>query len=235
MRFRAVFFDAGETLVHPAPTFPDLFAAIVTRQGHPRDPGDVVTAAAVVTDMFSEAAAANALWTTSPERSRAFWIEVYARMLAALDLPSGDGLGEELYAQFTDLRNYALFDDVRPALAALAVTEATLGIVSNFEAWLEDLLRALDVRDAFAVRVISGLEGIEKPDLRIYERALERAGVRPTDAAFVGDNPEFDVGPPAAIGMTPVLIDRRGRHPEFDGPGARITDLAELAAALETL
>ena len=35
--------------------------------------------------------------------------------------------------------------------------------------------------------------------------------------------------------MTPVLIDRRGRHPEFDGPGARITDLAELAAALETL
>ena len=53
MRFRAVFFDAGETLVHPAPTFPDLFAAIVTRQGHPRDPCDVVTATAMVTDMFS--------------------------------------------------------------------------------------------------------------------------------------------------------------------------------------
>ena len=106
-------------------------------------------------------------------------------MLAALDLPSGDGLGDELYAQFTDLRNYALFDDVRPALAALAVTEATLGIVSNFEAWLEDLLRALDVRDAFTVRVISGLEGIEKPDPRIYQRgprarrrAAERCRVR---------------------------------------------------------
>jgi putative hydrolase of the HAD superfamily len=235
MRFRAVFFDAGETLVHPAPTFPDLFATIVTREGHPRDPGDVVAAAAVVTDMFSEAAAANALWTTSPERSRAFWIEVYGRMLEALGLPSGDGLREVLYAQFTDLRNYALFDDVRPALAALSLSGVTLGIVSNFEAWLEDLLGALQVRDAFQVRVISGIEGIEKPDQRIYERALARAGVRPTEAAFVGDNPEFDVDPPAAMGITPVLIDRRERHEDFDGPGMRITDLAELPAALEML
>ena len=38
MRFRAVFFDAGETLVHPAPSFPELFAQVVTREGYPRDP-----------------------------------------------------------------------------------------------------------------------------------------------------------------------------------------------------
>ena len=37
----------------------------------------------------------------------------------------------------------------------------------------------------------------------------------PERSAFVGDNPEFDVDPPAALGMFPVLIDRRGRHPSF--------------------
>jgi putative hydrolase of the HAD superfamily len=233
MRFKAVFFDVGETLVHPVPSFHELFSSVVTREGHPRDPDDVVVASRVVTQRFSDAARANALWTTSPERSQAFWLDVYERMLGALDLPNGDGLRDVLYGEFTDPANYGLFDDVRDALMAVSASGATLGIVSNFEAWLEDLLVRLDVRDAFGVRVISGYEGIEKPDPRIYRLALDRAGVAPRDAAFVGDNPEFDVDPPAALGMFPVLIDRRGRHEDFGGPGVRITHLADLLPVLE--
>jgi FMN phosphatase YigB (HAD superfamily) len=87
------------------------------------------------------------------------------------------------------------------------------------------------VRDAFGVRVISGIEGIEKPDSRIYELALERAGVAADESVFVGDNPEFDVIPPAELGMFTVLVDRRNRH--VDHVGARIVDLAELPALLE--
>ena len=89
---------------------------------------------------------------------------------------------------------------------------------------------ALDVRDAFPVRVISGVEGMEKPDPRIFELAMSRAGVAAEDSVYVGDNPEFDVDPPAALGMFTVLIDRRGRHEGHDG--ARITDLAELPGVL---
>jgi putative hydrolase of the HAD superfamily len=228
--YRAVFFDAGETLVHPAPTFPDLFASIVTREGHPREPEDVIAASAVVMVRFSEAARDQELWTTSPERSRAFWLGVYERMLAALDLAGDDGLRDTLYREFTDLRNYALFDDVRDALDDLAAAGLRLGIVSNFEAWLDELLGVLGVRDAFPVRVISGVEGMEKPDPRIYELAMARAGVGAGESVYVGDNPEFDVDPPAALGMFTVLIDRRGRHEEHEG--ARITDLADLPAVL---
>jgi putative hydrolase of the HAD superfamily len=228
--YRAVFFDAGETLVHPAPTFPELFASVVTREGYPRDPEDVIAASAVVTDRFSEAARDRELWTTSPERSRTFWLGVYERMLDALDLAAADGLRDTLYGEFTDLRNYALFDDVRVTLRDLSAAGLRLGIVSNFEAWLEDLLGVLEVRDAFPVRVISGLEGVEKPDPRIYELAMARAGVAAEDSVYVGDNPEFDVGPPSALGMFAVLIDRRGRHAGHDG--IRITDLADLPGVL---
>jgi putative hydrolase of the HAD superfamily len=233
MRFRAVFFDAGETLVHPVPSFHELFSTIVTREGHPRAPEDVVAASSVVMRRFSEAARENALWTTSPERSHTFWLDVYERMLTALDLPGGDGLRDKLYGAFTDLSNYGLFDDVPGVLGALASEGVALGIVSNFEVWLEDLLVSLGVRERFAVCVISGREGIEKPDPRIYRLALDRAGVAPEEAAFVGDNPEFDVDPPATMGMFPVLIDRRGRHERFAGPGVRITDLTDLMSALE--
>src|SRR5512134_450851 len=126
-------------------------------------------------------------------------------MLEALSLPSRDGLRDTLYATFTDLGNYALFDDVVPALDALPPS-LTLGIVSNFEAWLEDLLGVLGVRDRFPVRTISGMEGVEKPEPEIFRRALARAAVEPGEAVYVGDNPEFDVVPAAALGMTPVLI-----------------------------
>ena len=81
----------------------------------------------------------------------------------------------------------------------------------------------------FAVRVISGIEGVEKPDPRIFRLALERAACA-RDAVYVGDNPEFDIVPTAALGMFPVLIDRRGRHPGH--VGARVTDLGDLPEVL---
>jgi FMN phosphatase YigB (HAD superfamily) len=63
---RAVFFDAGETLVHPAPSFPELFAAIVTREGHPRNTEQIVDGLSMVSDEFARAARENELWTTAP-------------------------------------------------------------------------------------------------------------------------------------------------------------------------
>jgi putative hydrolase of the HAD superfamily len=230
VRYRAVFFDVGETLVHPAPSFPELFAQVVEREGHRVLPEDVIEASRAVTERFTQASRDGERWTTSPERSRVFWVSVYELMLEALELPSGDGLRDTLYEAFTDRANYALFDDVGPALERLTSEGYALGLISNFEAWLDDLLADLGMREAFTVRVISGIEGVEKPDPRIYRLALERAGVEAGEAAYVGDNPEFDVDPPAALGMFPVLIDRSGRH--LDHAGTRITDMAELPGVL---
>lgn len=231
MRFRAIFFDAGETLVHPHPSFPELFAAVLAREGFPVSVEAVHGQIHHVSERFSQAARVQELWTTSPARSRTFWLSVYERFLEGLEIPMGGGLHETLYREFTDLANYALFDDVLPTLADLRGRGPLLGVVSNFEEWLERLLEDLGVRDLFGVRVISGLEGMEKPDPRIYRLALERAGVDAGEAAFVGDSPEFDVDPPAALGMFPVLIDRRDRYAGFSG--TRIRRLTDLPAVLE--
>jgi REG-2-like HAD superfamily hydrolase len=226
MPLRAVLFDVGETLVHPAPSFPELFSVVLAAEGHGRSPEAVIDASRAVFHRFSEAARDVELWTTSPERSARFWKSVYERMLGELDIPDDGHLADVLYATFTDPANYELFDDVEPALDELEAAGLALAIVSNFEAWLEDLLGRLGVRDRFGVRVISGREGVEKPDLRIFELALERLSIEAADAMYVGDNPEFDVVPAATLGMTPVLIDRRGRY--LDAEGTRIADLREL-------
>jgi putative hydrolase of the HAD superfamily len=226
MPLRAVLFDVGETLVHPAPSFPELFSDVVARAGHARSPEDVVDASRAVFHRFSEAARDAELWTTSPERSARFWKGVYERMLTQLGIDDDGRLADVLYATFTDPANYALFDDVLRTLDELEASGLVLAIVSNFEAWLEDLLGLLRIRDRFPVRVISGREGVEKPDPRIFELALERLALDPADAMYVGDNPEFDVVPASALGMTAVLLDRRERFPDSDG--LRIVDLREL-------
>jgi putative hydrolase of the HAD superfamily len=227
-----VFFDAGETLVHPDPSFPELFARIVTREGYPREPVAISDGLALVSDEFRRASHEQALWTTSPERSRRFWLGVYDRFLGVLDLPRDDGLANTLYTAFTDRRNYAAFDDVVPTLRALRDDDgATLGVISNYEAWLEDLLSDLGLSDLLPVRVISGVEGVEKPDPAIFRLALDRVGLPAAEVVYVGDVPDFDYEPAAAIGMFPVLIDRRDRHPDFTG--VRVTDLRALPAVLE--
>ncbi|HLA92341.1 MAG TPA: HAD-IA family hydrolase [Actinomycetota bacterium] len=230
MGYAAVFFDAGETLVHPHPTFPDLFAQILRREGHDVTPELVRERGHVVFDRFRVAAENQELWTTSPERSRRFWHEVYEIFLSELGVPNANGLIDTVYGEFTDRSNYRLFEDVPAVLDRLRRAGLILGVVSNFEAWLERLLDELGVTDYFAVRVVSGVEGMEKPDPRIFELAMSRAGVVPADSVYVGDNPEFDVDPALAVGMFPVLIDRRGRFPE--APGARIGSMDELPDVL---
>ena len=158
---------------------------------------------------------------------------MYDRFLEVLDIPTTNGLTDVLYSAFTDLDNYGAFDDVRPVLEDLRARGTELGVISNFEPWLEELLLRLDLTRFFPVRVISGLEGVEKPDPTIFRLALDRAGLAPEETVYVGDVPDFDVEPAAALGMFPVLIDRRERHGAFAGPGVRITDLAELPSALE--
>lgn len=228
---RAVFFDAGETLVYAHPSFPELFAEVVREGGHPIDPADVQQGLADFSKRFTEAFGEHHLWTTSPERSRTFWTTIYREFVEQLGIDDPDGSTvEALYERFSDLASYRLHPDALPTLERLAAASVTLGLISNFEEWLERLLETLDVTRFFPVRVISGLEGVEKPDPEIFRIALDRVGVEPEESVYVGDNVDFDVEPAAEVGMLPVLIDRRGRYPDADC--IRITSLEDLPAAV---
>lgn len=57
--------------------------------------------------------------------------------------------------------------------------------------------------------VFSGLEGVEKPDPRLYEIALARAGnIAPEEALHIGDSMRKDYLPAKSVGMHALLVDR---------------------------
>jgi putative hydrolase of the HAD superfamily len=234
MDVRAVFFDAGETLVYPHPSFAELFAEVLREEGHKIDPGDVREVVHASSESFTELMLSEQAlnWSTSSEKSRALWDLVYRMFLteAGIDQAEHEHLVQVLFDRFRSLASYRAYPDVLPTLERLRKMDLTLGLISNFEDWLEALLEELKVHHFFDVSVISGIEGVEKPDTRIFEIALERAGVDAANSVYVGDNPLFDAEPARKAGMLPVLIDRRGSH--VDTEFLRITSLEDLVSRI---
>ena len=94
------------------------------------------------------------------------------------------------------------FPEVIETLHHLRRLEIRLGIITNGSMRLQEVkISRLGVSGLMDVVLISEREGVRKPDAEIFHRALGRLGVSPSDAWFVGDNPEDDVAGAAAAGL----------------------------------
>lgn len=74
-------------------------------------------------------------------------------------------------------------------------------LLSNaFDRLRYEITERWKIDDAFDIMIISAEEGVMKPDARIYEIALERTGVAPSEAVFIDDFAHNIVGA-QAVGM----------------------------------
>jgi len=106
-------------------------------------------------------------------------------------------------------------------MKALKQRGLILGLISNLiigevhlESYLDFIVTAQEV-------------GADKPEPPIFMAALERAGVKASQAVYVGDQYETDVVGARGVGIKPILIDRYDLMPEAsDCP--RIHSLSEV-------
>ncbi|XP_062217264.1 uncharacterized protein LOC133917376 [Phragmites australis] len=144
-----------------------------------------------------------------------------------------------IYAAFGSSAPYSVFPDAQHFMRWLRNKGLVVGIVSNAEHRYRDVvLPALGLNQGseWDFGVFSGIVGVEKPDPRIYEMALEAAGsVAPEEALHIGDSMRKDYAPARSIGMHALLLDRfktadAGRWRQSGAPV-----LPDLAAAQEWL
>lgn len=91
-----------------------------------------------------------------------------------------------------------------------------LGVVSNSDGRIESALEQARLSSYFDFFVDSFLVGVEKPDPRIFHIATERAAVAPAQAAYVGDLYSVDVVGSRSAGLLPVLYDPYDLNPQAD-------------------
>jgi putative hydrolase of the HAD superfamily len=121
-------------------------------------------------------------------------------------------------------------DEVRPALASLRAHGLRLVVVSNANGRLHHLFERIGLLDAVDFVFDSHHEGVEKPDPRYFEIALQRSGATAAHTIHVGDLYHVDVVGARAAGITPVLFDVADLYPEADC--RRIRSLTELVPAV---
>lgn len=204
-----VLFDVADTLLYKAELF-ETIASCLQGAGIARDPKRI---RAVHTALREK--------TVFPDKTdRSFYGDFNCSLLQSLDVPPTKELAHEIYMACRSLP-WRPFADV----AFLASLKARLGIVSNWDARLIDVL-AEHIPIDFDPVVVSAVEGVAKPDMRIFEIAVSRGGGGNSRAFFVGDSPKLDIVPARNAGLTPILIDRFDLYSDF--PGLRVSSLEHL-------
>lgn len=119
-------------------------------------------------------------------------------------------------------------DGLKAALRRARAHGLRLGIVSNSEGALIDLLDRVGLSEHFETIIDSGREGVRKPDPEIFRLALSRMGIPSQGVLYVGDIPDVDVVGARAAGLDAVLIDTLDHYPDY-------TDALRFPSALALL
>jgi len=133
----------------------------------------------------------------------------------------------ELFTHFGTAGAWEVFPDVYPAIDRLRRRGLAFGLVTNFDLRVFPLLETTGLRPVFTAVAIPASTAAAKPDPRLFLAALRDLGVRPDEAAHVGDSMEHDVRAANGLGLTGIWLDRRGR-PTPAGV-LRVTSLEQLA------
>jgi len=123
-------------------------------------------------------------------------------------------------------------EGAREALDALARLRIRMCCVSNSDGRAEQHLESVGLKAGLEFVVDSQIEGVEKPDPRVFGIALSRLGLPARNTVYVGDIRSVDEAGARAAGMHFVLVDPFGDYAAPATPAIRT--LAELPGLLAT-
>ena len=112
-----------------------------------------------------------------------------------------------------------------------------IGIIANQNLGSEERLEKLGLLKYIDLVIASAEEGVAKPDLRIFQIALDRANCKPEEALMVGDRIDNDIVPANKIGMKTIWIKQGfGKYcepkTEKEQPDYTVKNLNELISIL---
>lgn len=226
MPIRAVLFDATGTLIELREPVGESYARFAERHG-------VSLPARRIRDGFGEVVAqrgprvfAGASRDDVPELERSWWQEIVRDTFRVADptvaFEDFESFFDELFHWYASAEAWQLRERAGETLHRLRRQGFPLGIVSDFDYRLTEVLESLGITALFETIVLAGAHGVAKPDPRLFAAALEALGLSASEVAYVGDDPRRDLEGARAAGLS--AIDVRS-----------LSSLAELPDRLATL
>ena len=227
---QALFFDIGDTLVFDDPPLRDRLAQAAHAVGPALDEARL-PAAFRIGEAYAVGRYLEGVPWDAPDSMR----EGVARIWQAMDRPTPDAaawqaLGDAFRAvPFTR----TVHPQALSLLRELKQRGFALGVVSDWETTLPDLLAEMGILPFLDALAVSAIVGVTKPDVRIFQDALQQANAAPEASLHIGDWYELDVAGARGAGMQALLFDHQDRRPNSDYPRvATFDELREYLLAL---
>src|SRR5262245_55525535 len=230
---RVIFFDAVGTLIETRDSVGEIYGRVAREFGLEAEPQTLQQNFAYSfrrqPPLAFPAGAPDALLS---ELEKGWWRNLVKAVFAGLgSFPRFEEFFGEIFERFRGREFWRVYDDVAPALTELKRRGLKLGVISNFDSRLYDVLRVCDLDLFFDSVHVSTRVGAAKPDPAIFQAALNYHAVESRQAWHVGDNLRDDVEGAESVGIRAALIDRDAILTEPSGI-IRITDLRQLLGRL---
>jgi HAD superfamily hydrolase (TIGR01549 family) len=216
-----LFLDAGGVIVHPNWS---RVAETLNRHGVPASAEALARAEPQAKRMIDEGTHIGR--TTDAQRAWVYMDLVFE----GAGVPQGDATSAavaEIAAYHAEHNLWERVpDDVVPALERLRAIVPKLVVVSNANGVLQRAFDRLGLTRHFDVICDSCVEGVEKPDPRYFQIALDRSGSRAETTMMVGDLYHVDVVGARNAGLQAVLLDSADLYGDADC--VRVRTLGEL-------
>ncbi len=232
---KAVYFDAGHTLLKTHPSIARYAAEVAQKYNPQLKEEDLSRVSNLVEEKFRIFLSEQAFHWSSRENVVNLWVEVYGYWmeLVGFDQNESRRLALELYERLGEADCWVLYPDVQPTLEFLKANHCYLGIISNWDERLEELIKEMGLEHYFSFILASAQAGFGKPDGRLFEKAAEISRIEKEFTLVVGDDPQADFYGATNAGFAGCLIDRENKYPNFNG--LKITSLIEIKNLLSFL
>lgn len=231
-RIQAVFFDAGGTLFETRGSVGEIYGRAALSYGMATDPQAIQHR--FIREFRQQPPLAFPRGTPQPQLhrlEREWWRALVQRVFAdESSRPGFEQFFADLYEFFRSREAWRLFAETVPVLEALTARGLRLGIISNFDSRLDDVLRVLEIDRYFAAVHLSSRTGAAKPDPLIFQAAVEAFAVAPSQALHTGDSWRDDVQGALSAGLQAVWFDPAdsGAPPHGTRRIVRLDQLPEL-------
>lgn len=226
MALRTVFLDAGGVLLFPNWT---RVSESLSLQGVVVSPSALARAEPAAKKQIDDR---NTIAATNDARRGWMYFNL---VLAAAGVALSDATDAALAELHEYHRDRNLWEyvpaGVIPALEAMNRLGLRITVVSNANGTLCAHMDRLGLSRYVHCILDSCDLGVEKPDPRLFEIALERSSADAATTIHVGDLYQVDVVGARAAGIRGVLLDENGLYDGVDCP--RVRSLAELVARIE--
>ncbi|HEY3196682.1 MAG TPA: HAD-IA family hydrolase [Nitrospirales bacterium] len=230
---RVVFFDAAGTLFHVKGSVGQIYLDHALKYG-------VNVSQGALQQGFQRAfadAPPMAFSVADPKKIKAcerlWWFDVVHNVFYRAGMFEGfDQYFDEVFAYFSRPEAWTLYPETVMTLQALEQRGLELGIVSNFDSRLYEILVGLGIDRFFDSVTISSVAGAAKPSPQIFQRALTKHDASASEALHVGDSLREDAQGAAAAGLKALLLQREPEPVLLSGVET-IRTLTEIVAFIE--